>query len=101
MDTTAVPAQPETDPVLPDVPVVDLEAAAEEEPLAVKVEREIKEGRMSLPVMPAVALEVRRLISEERGMPEIVSAIEKDPAIAAALVKYANSVVYEIGRAHV
>ena len=94
METTAAPTESATDPVLPDTPTVDLEAAAEEEPLAVKVEREIKEGRMSLPVMPAVALEVRRLISDERGVPEIVAAIEKDPSIAAALVKYANSVVY-------
>ncbi len=75
--------------------IPDLEdASAAGEPLAVKVEREIKEGRLALPVMPTVALEVRRLIEEDAPIPTIVSAIERDPSIAAALVKYANSVVY-------
>jgi putative nucleotidyltransferase with HDIG domain len=75
-------------------PVVDLEQRAAEEPLSVRVEREIKEGKLTLPVMPTVALEVRRLIENEAGIPAIVAAIERDPSIAAALVKYANSVVY-------
>ncbi len=78
----------------PTAPLVDLERSTAEEPLAARVEREIKEGRLTLPVMPTVALEVRRLIDQDAGMPAIVAAIERDPAIAAALVKYANSVVY-------
>jgi HD-like signal output (HDOD) protein len=73
--------------------VVDLDHAGEE-PFAFRVERQIREGHLALPVMPAVALKVRRLIAQDAGMPAIVGAIERDPAIAAALVKYANSVVY-------
>lgn len=76
-----------------DSTLVDLERE-DRESLAGRVEREIKEGRLTLPVMPTVALEVRRLIESDSGVPAIVSAIERDPAIAAALVRYANSVVY-------
>ena len=64
------------------------------EPVTVRLEREIREGKVTLPVMPAVALEVRRLIEEEAAIPQIVTAIGRDPAIAAALIKYSNSVVY-------
>jgi len=78
----------------PSAPIVDLERLRTQEPLLARVEREITEGHLTLPVMPTVALEVRRLIEEDSGMPAIVAAIERDPAIAAALVKYANSVVY-------
>ncbi|MGE0592893.1 MAG: HDOD domain-containing protein [Vicinamibacterales bacterium] len=73
---------------------VDLEQAPPVEPLAVRVERQIKEGRLTLPVMPAVALEVQRLIEAEAGIPAIAAAIGRDPSIAAAVVKYANSAMY-------
>ncbi len=76
------------------VPLVGQPLDMADEPLAVTVEREIREGRLALPVMPTVALEVRRLIEQDAGVPAVVRAIERDPSIAAALLKYANSVVY-------
>ena len=64
------------------------------EPLQRCIERHIREGKVALPVMPHVAIEVRRLVDAGAGVPALVAAIEKEPAIAAALVKYANSAAY-------
>jgi HD-like signal output (HDOD) protein len=72
----------------------DFDALPPSEPLQRCIERHIREGKVALPVMPHVALEVRRLVAAGAGVPALVTAIEKEPAIAAALVKYANSAAY-------
>jgi putative nucleotidyltransferase with HDIG domain len=64
------------------------------EPLAVRIERDIREGRVALPVLPRIALQVQQLIEEGASTSAIVEAIEREPSIAAALVRYANSVAY-------
>lgn len=64
------------------------------EPLAVRIERDIREGRIALPVLPRIALHVQELIEQDAGTPVIVEAIEREPTIAAALVRYANSIAY-------
>ncbi len=75
-------------------PTVDVAPAISDEPLAVRIEREIRENRLTLPVMPSVADKVKQLIADGAAVPAIVAAIEHDPAIAATLVKSANSSVY-------
>jgi putative nucleotidyltransferase with HDIG domain len=62
--------------------------------LAARLEREIREGRVELPVLPRAAVEVQELIARDADLPSIVRAIEHEPAVAAAVVKYANAAVY-------
>jgi putative nucleotidyltransferase with HDIG domain len=62
--------------------------------LAARLEREIREGRVELPVLPRAAIEVQELITRDADLPSIVRAIEHEPTVAAALVKYANAAVY-------
>jgi putative nucleotidyltransferase with HDIG domain len=62
--------------------------------LAARLEREIREGRVELPVLPRAAVEVQELIARDADLPSIVRAIEHEPTVAAALVKYANAAVY-------
>ena len=62
--------------------------------LAARLEREIREGRVELPVLPRAAVEVQELIARDANLPSIVRAIEREPTVAAALVKYANAAVY-------
>ena len=64
------------------------------EPLAVRIERDIREGRIALPVLPRIALHVQDLIEQEAPTQAIVQAIEREPTIAAAVVRYANSIAY-------
>jgi putative nucleotidyltransferase with HDIG domain len=62
--------------------------------LAARLEREIREGRVELPVLPRAAVEVQELIARDADLPSIVRAIEREPTVAAALVKYANAAIY-------
>ena len=64
------------------------------EPFAVRIERDIREGRIALPVLPRIALHVQELIAQDAATPAIVEAIEREPSIAAALVRYSNSIAY-------
>jgi putative nucleotidyltransferase with HDIG domain len=63
-------------------------------PLAARLEQEIREGRVELPVLPQVALEVQQLMDREADLSALVHCIEREPAVAAALIKYANAAVY-------
>jgi HD-like signal output (HDOD) protein len=57
--------------------------------------RRILDGHLALPSLPSVAIEVSRLIeSEEASTKSIATAIGRDPAIAAKLLKAANSAIY-------
>jgi putative nucleotidyltransferase with HDIG domain len=64
------------------------------DPLALRLEREIREGRVELPVLPNVALEVQDLIERDADVAAIARSIEKEPSVAAGLIKYANAAVY-------
>jgi HD-like signal output (HDOD) protein len=72
-------------------PALD-EAAGE--PLSARVEREIREGHIDLPLLPGLAQRIQSLIDENAPTAAIVEAIEREPFIAAAVVRYANSVAY-------
>jgi putative nucleotidyltransferase with HDIG domain len=63
-------------------------------PLALRLEQEIRSGNIELPVLPQVALEVQRLMDRECDLGTLVKTIEREPSVAAALIKYANAAVY-------
>jgi len=76
------------------------------DPLAIRLEREIRAGRIALPVLPTIALEVEELINREVDLSLIVRAIEREPTVAAGLIRYANAAMFtglrevtEIGQA--
>ena len=57
--------------------------------------RQLREDGSSLPTIAPIALEVQRLIgTPECGVDEVLEVVEKDPAIAAAILKLANSSRY-------
>lgn len=70
------------------------EAAVPAESLAARVEAEIREGKVELPVLPEAAARVRAIVASDGGAPQIVAVIEREPALAAAVLRYANSVAY-------
>jgi putative nucleotidyltransferase with HDIG domain len=72
----------------------DTETLVPGESLAALVEAEIREGRVELPVLPEAAARVRAIIANDGGAPQIVAVIEREPALAAAVLRYANSVAY-------
>jgi putative nucleotidyltransferase with HDIG domain len=63
-------------------------------PLAMRLEQEIRAGRVELPVLPQLAHEVQQLVDHDSDLPTLVRVIEREPATAAALIKYANSAMY-------
>jgi putative nucleotidyltransferase with HDIG domain len=71
----------------------EVESAAPD-PLAVRLEREIRLGRIELPVLPRIATEVQQLIERDADATALVRAIEKEPTVAAALLRYANAAIY-------
>ena len=57
--------------------------------------RRIEADQLVLPTMPAVALEVQAILDdEEAGMKEVARAMEKDPVLAARVVKMASSAAF-------
>ncbi|MFN8058299.1 MAG: HDOD domain-containing protein [Vicinamibacterales bacterium] len=62
--------------------------------LAARVEKEISSGRVELPVLPEAAVKIRTVIAEEGGLNEIVEVIGHDPALAAAILRHANSAAF-------
>lgn len=58
------------------------------------VEAEIRAGRVELPVLPEIATRVQELAARDADAREIVTVIEQEPAFAAAVLRYANSVAY-------
>jgi HD-like signal output (HDOD) protein len=84
-------------PDLPRAALPDLGVAGRaplEAPLVERIEAEILNGRVELPVLPEIALRVRALASRDCRISEIVSVIETEPAFAAAVMRYANSVAF-------
>jgi putative nucleotidyltransferase with HDIG domain len=62
--------------------------------LAGRVEAAIRDGKVDLPVLPAAATRVRAIVERNGGVAEIVGVIEREPSLAAAMLRYANSVAY-------
>lgn len=60
-----------------------------------RVYREITSGRIQLPGLPEVAMQVRRAVSDEQNdLSTVVRIIQADPGLSAHLVRVANSPLY-------
>ncbi|MCC5812649.1 MAG: HDOD domain-containing protein [Ectothiorhodospiraceae bacterium] len=57
----------------------------------VEIQRRIQLGTLSIPGKPEATLQVRRLVASEAGPGEVAHALGKDPALAAHVLKVANS----------
>jgi putative nucleotidyltransferase with HDIG domain len=54
--------------------------------------KRIEADQLILPTMPAVAVEVQRVLDDpEAGMPEVAATLEKDPVLAARALRMATS----------
>ena len=63
--------------------------------LEVILTRRIEADQLVLPTMPAVALQVQGILDdEEAGMKEVAVALEKDPVLAARVLKMATSAAF-------
>lgn len=70
------------------------EAPLRDDSLAAVVEAELRKGAVELPVLPEAAAQVRAIMAREGGAREIVGVIEREPALAAEILRYSNSVAY-------
>ena len=60
-----------------------------------RVYREITSGKIQLPGLPEVAMQVRRAVSDEQNdLNTVVRIIQADPGLSAHLVRVANSPLY-------
>lgn len=58
------------------------------------IDAEVRAGRIELPVLPETALKVRDLIEHDAALESLVDVIEREAALATALLRYANSVAF-------
>lgn len=58
------------------------------------IDQEVRAGRIELPVLPETALKVRDLIEHDASLESLVDVIEREAALATALLRYANSVAF-------
>lgn len=71
------------------------EAGEDSRSLFFEFEQELHSGRFTLPSLPEVALRIREMIDhQDFSVSELARLVNTDPAIAAKLVKVANSVMY-------
>lgn len=65
-------------------------------PLVIEVLRASASGNLSLPVIPAIALKVRRAVArKDYSIAQVAQLITADPVISAKLIKIANSALYQ------
>ena len=70
-------------------------AGSEGSSLLYEFKQELNSGRFVLPSLPKVALRIRELIDQpDFNMADLAKLVNSDPAIAAKLIKSANSVMY-------
>ncbi len=58
------------------------------------IDDEMRSGRVELPVLPETAIRVRELIERDASLDRLVDVIEREAALATALLRYANSVAF-------
>lgn len=81
----------------PNVMVQEMQRQSGEESRALlyEVDQDLKSGRFELPSLPEVAFRIREMIEQDDfSMADLARLVNTDPAIAAKLVKVANSVMY-------
>ncbi len=77
----------------------DTDAPADEHwrthPLVTRLIRQVQDGRLALPAMPGIAARVRTALGKASyRLDDVVAIINADPAIAARLLKVANSALF-------
>lgn len=71
------------------------EAVTEEHAILHEFEQELDSGRFTLPSLPEVAFKIREMVEHpDCSIEDLARVVNTDPAIAAKLVKVANSVMY-------
>ena len=74
------------------------EARAASSLLVAELERSLADNRLELPSLPEVALKIRKALSDENvSFTEIARLIGTDPALAARILKTANSALFYRG----
>jgi HD-like signal output (HDOD) protein len=74
------------------------EARAATAALVAEIERSLAAGRLELPSLPEVALKIRRaLAAEDVSVSEIARLLGADPALAARILRVANSALFHRG----
>ena len=74
---------------------LDTDAPWREWPLVRRLLQQVREGTLSLPVLPGIALRTKNLLDrEDCHLENVVAIISADPAITARLLKVANSAVF-------
>lgn len=64
-------------------------------PLVVRLIRQVQDGRLALPAMPGIAARIRTALGKASyRLDDVVAIINADPAIAARLLKVANSALF-------
>jgi HD-like signal output (HDOD) protein/DNA-binding response OmpR family regulator len=65
-----------------------------------KLSERIKDGTIELPPLDPVALELQELFeSPAPGIGEVLAVVERDPSVAAAMLRLANSIRFQGGKA--
>ena len=65
-----------------------------------KLGEQIQDGTIQLPPLDPVALELQELFeSPAPGIGEVLAVVERDPAVAAAMLRLANSIRFQGGKA--
>lgn len=62
--------------------------------LTQEAEAAIAAGTVELPVLPEVALQVREVVARDGPLGDVVAVVEREPAFAASVLRYANSVAF-------
>lgn len=70
------------------------DAPTSEVPFVERIEAQIRAKNFELPVLPEVAVKVQEIVAADGPLSAVVAAIGREPAFAAALLRYANSVAF-------
>ena len=88
--------QQQTDTVVLDSGFGEVRALTAE--LVAELERSLADGKLDLPSLPEVALKIRRALADENvSVSEIARLLGADPALAARILRVANSAMFYRG----
>lgn len=77
-----------------DVQNLDVDSRLFTHKLFQRIYHDLSEDKLALPTLPEVLVHIQSLVEKQHNPAELASVITSDPALAAAVVKIANSAVY-------
>lgn len=99
-DAPVSPDESETEPAYPSEEDDHRLSASELMRALSKLNEQIKDGTIELPPLDPVALELQELFeSPAPGIGQVLAVVERDPAVAAAMLRLANSIRFQGGSA--